>query len=85
MKAEDRVGLPWAHRAAVDNGRFEGLVGQVEMSGSAKPQTNWIYVAYRFTVFSNREEEMAKGRLGGGTMKVYSQDGSPGGRTVRPG
>ncbi len=85
MKAEDRVGLPWAHRAAVDNGRFEGLVGQVEMSGSAKPQTTWIYVAYRFTVFSNREEEMAKGRLGGDTMKVYSQDGSTGGRTVRPG
>jgi putative intracellular protease/amidase len=52
----------------------QAFVAQFETSGSAKPQTNWIYDGYKFAVFSNQEEEMAKGLLGGGEMKFYPQD-----------
>lgn len=38
---------------------------------SAPPQ--WIYRGYRVTVISDREEEIAKPQLGGGTMKFYPQ------------
>lgn len=37
-------------------------------------QSGWIYAGYKMTVFSNREEEMAKGLLRGGEMKFYPQD-----------
>lgn len=50
------------------------FVAKFETSGTAKAQTDWIYAGYKLTVFSNREEEMAKGLLGGGEMKFYPQD-----------
>ncbi len=52
----------------------QAFVRQFEASETAKRQTNWTYAGYRFTVFSNQEEEMAKGLLGGGAMKFYPQD-----------
>uniref|UniRef100_UPI003101435F type 1 glutamine amidotransferase domain-containing protein n=1 Tax=Neorhizobium sp. EC2-8 TaxID=3129230 RepID=UPI003101435F len=52
----------------------QGFVTQFETAGTAKAQTNWIYAGYKVTVFSNQEEEMAKGLLGGGEMKFYPQD-----------
>jgi putative intracellular protease/amidase len=52
----------------------QGFVTQFETAGTAKAQTDWIYAGYKFTVFSNQEEEMAKGLLGGGEMKFYPQD-----------
>lgn len=52
----------------------EGFVTQFETAGTAKAQAGWVYAGYRFTVFSNQEEEMAKGLLGGGEMKFYPQD-----------
>ncbi|MCH4547415.1 type 1 glutamine amidotransferase domain-containing protein [Rhizobium changzhiense] len=51
----------------------QGFVTQFETAGTAK-QAGWVYGGYRFTVFSNQEEEMAKGLLGGGEMKFYPQD-----------
>ncbi|MBV4521173.1 type 1 glutamine amidotransferase domain-containing protein [Pseudomonas sp. SWRI74] len=33
----------------------------------------WTYAGYKFTVFSNQEEELAKGLLNGGAMKFYPQ------------
>ncbi|UWU17488.1 type 1 glutamine amidotransferase domain-containing protein (plasmid) [Rhizobium sullae] len=51
-----------------------GFVTKFETAGTAKAQSGWIYAGYRLTVFSNREEEMAKGLLGGGEMKFYPQD-----------
>jgi putative intracellular protease/amidase len=51
-----------------------GFVSQFETSGTAKAQTDWIYAGYKLTAFSNQEEEMAKGLLGGGEMKFYPQD-----------
>lgn len=50
------------------------FVAEFETAGTATAQTDWIYAGYKFTVFSNREEEMAKGLLGGGEMKFYPQD-----------
>ncbi len=52
----------------------QDFVTQFETEGMAKAHAGWIYAGYRFTVFSNREEEMAKGLLGGGEMKFYPQD-----------
>ncbi|MCW0019074.1 type 1 glutamine amidotransferase domain-containing protein [Rhizobium sp. BT-226] len=52
----------------------QGFVTQFETAGTAKAQAGWVYGGYRFTVFSNQEEEMAKGLLGGGEMKFYPQD-----------
>lgn len=52
----------------------KGFVGQSETAGTAKAKADWIYAGYKFTVFSNREEEMAKGLLNGGEMKFYPQD-----------
>ncbi|CDM61886.1 MULTISPECIES: type 1 glutamine amidotransferase domain-containing protein [Rhizobium] len=52
----------------------KGFVGQFETTGTAKANAGWIYAGYKFTVFSNREEEMAKGLLNGGEMKFYPQD-----------
>ncbi|WP_086995685.1 type 1 glutamine amidotransferase domain-containing protein [Rhizobium sullae] len=52
----------------------KGFVTKFETAGTANAQTDWIYAGYRLTVFSNREEEMAKGLLGGGEMKFYPQD-----------
>ncbi|CDZ26537.1 type 1 glutamine amidotransferase domain-containing protein [Neorhizobium galegae] len=51
-----------------------GFVTQFETSGTAKAQTDWIYAGYKLTAFSNQEEEVAKGLLGGGEMKFYPQD-----------
>lgn len=34
---------------------------------------NWIYAGYKMTVFSNAEEEAAKGQFKGGDMKFYPQ------------
>ncbi len=51
-----------------------GFVSQFETSGTAKAQMDWIYAGYKLTAFSNQEEEMAKGLLGGGEMKFYPQD-----------
>lgn len=52
----------------------QAFVREFETSGKANPQTRWAYDGYRFTVFSNEEEKMAKGLLGGGEMKFYPQD-----------
>lgn len=52
----------------------KGFVTKFETAGTATTQTDWIYAGYKLTVFSNREEEMAKGLLGGGEMKFYPQD-----------
>jgi putative intracellular protease/amidase len=35
----------------------------------------WMYAGYRMTVISNQEEELAKGALKGGEMKLLPQDG----------
>ncbi|MBA9035915.1 type 1 glutamine amidotransferase domain-containing protein [Rhizobium leguminosarum] len=51
-----------------------GFVTQFETSGTAKSRYDWIYAGYSLTVFSNREEEMAKGLLNDGEMKFYPQD-----------
>lgn len=50
------------------------FIRQFETSGTEKLHTNWAYAGHRFTVFSNQEEEMAKGLLGGDAMKFYPQD-----------
>ncbi len=50
------------------------FVAKFATAGTAEVQTDWIYAGYKFTVFSNQEEEMAKGLLGGGEMKFYPQD-----------
>ena len=50
------------------------FTAQLEASGTAEAGGEWIYANYRLTVFSNREEEMAKGLLNGGVMKFYPQD-----------
>lgn len=50
------------------------FTAQLEASGTAEAGGEWIYASYRLTVFSNREEEMAKGLLNGGVMKFYPQD-----------
>lgn len=52
----------------------KGFVGQFETTGTATANADWIYAGYKFTVFTNREEEMAKGLLKGGEMKFYPQD-----------
>ncbi|MBB5535711.1 type 1 glutamine amidotransferase domain-containing protein [Rhizobium giardinii] len=51
-----------------------GFVAAFETQATAKVQSDWIYAGYKLTVFSNREEEMAKGLLKGGEMKFYPQD-----------
>lgn len=51
----------------------KGFTGQLETAGTAKADAKWIYAGYKLTVFSNREEEMAKGLLKGGEMKFYPQ------------
>jgi putative intracellular protease/amidase len=51
-----------------------GFVATFETKGTAQAQSDWIYAGYNLTVFSNREEEMAKGLLNGGEMKFYPQD-----------
>jgi putative intracellular protease/amidase len=49
-----------------------GFTRQLESTGKvAKP--DWIYAGYQFTVISNQEETLAKGLLGGGTMKFYPE------------
>ena len=50
------------------------FVAKFDTAGTAKAQTDWVYAGYKLTVFSNREEELAKGLLGGGEMKFYPQD-----------
>ncbi|TBY76483.1 type 1 glutamine amidotransferase domain-containing protein [Rhizobium leguminosarum bv. viciae] len=52
----------------------KGFVSQFEATGTADATADWIYAGYKLTVFSNREEEMAKGLLNGGEMKFYPQD-----------
>lgn len=42
-------------------------------SGGKASAPDWIYAGYRFTVISNQEEELAKGLLGGGSMRFYPQ------------
>lgn len=42
-------------------------------TGKATTTNNWTYAGYTFTVISNQEEEIAKGLLNGGAMKVYPQ------------
>lgn len=50
----------------------KGFVSQLAAKGQAA-QSDWIYAGYNMTVISNQEEELAKGLLGGGTMKFYPQ------------
>ncbi len=52
----------------------KGFTTQFETAGTAKAEGNWIYAGYKLTVFSNQEEEMAKGLLNGGEMKFYPED-----------
>ena len=49
------------------------FVGSLEQGNSAEASKDWIYSGYKMTVFSNDEEEAAKGWLGGGEMKFYPQ------------
>lgn len=51
----------------------KGFVGRLASKGQASPPSDWIYKGYNMTVISNQEEELAKGLLGGGTMKFYPQ------------
>ena len=51
----------------------KGFVGQLTTKGQASAKADWIYAGYRMTVISNQEEELAKGLLGGGSMKFYPQ------------
>ncbi len=53
------------------------FIRQFETSGTEKLHTNWAYAGHRFTVFSNQEEEMAKGLLGGGAMNSIRRMHSP--------
>ena len=41
--------------------------------GATPTQPKWIYAGYKATVFTNDEEEVSKGQLGGGEMKFYPQ------------
>lgn len=52
-----------------------GFVDALEAGRRPAPVRDWIYAGYRATVISDREEEQAKGLLGGGAMKFYPQDG----------
>jgi putative intracellular protease/amidase len=49
------------------------FVDSLEKGNSTKASEDWIYSGYKMTVFSNDEEEAAKGWLGGGEMKFYPQ------------
>ncbi|PTQ12405.1 type 1 glutamine amidotransferase domain-containing protein [Sphingomonas oleivorans] len=51
----------------------QGFVGRLEAGNGAGARPGWIYAGYRLTVISNQEEEIAKGLLNGGTMKLYPQ------------
>lgn len=51
-----------------------GFIATLETQGTVQARPDWIYGGYKFTVFSNQEEEMAKGLLNGGEMKFYPQD-----------
>ncbi|WP_204127928.1 type 1 glutamine amidotransferase domain-containing protein [Pseudomonas ogarae] len=52
----------------------KGFVGQLAVKGQASAKAaDWIYAGYKMTVISNQEEELAKGLLGGGSMKFYPQ------------
>lgn len=51
----------------------KGFTGQLAANGQASAQADWIYAGYKMTVISNQEEELAKGLLGGGSMKFYPQ------------
>ncbi|WP_053155300.1 type 1 glutamine amidotransferase domain-containing protein [Pseudomonas sp. Pf153] len=51
----------------------QGFVGQLTTKGQASAPSDWIYAGYKMTVISNQEEELAKGLLGGGSMKFYPQ------------
>lgn len=50
----------------------DAFTQQLETGGKPSSQ-GWIYAGYTFTVISNQEEEIAKGLLNGGTMKLYPQ------------
>ena len=49
------------------------FVANLEAGKKAVADKNWIYNGYDMTVFSNTEEEAAKGYLGGGEMKFYPE------------
>ncbi len=49
------------------------FVQQLANGEKAVADKNWIYNGYNMTVFSNTEEDAAKGYLGGGAMKFYPQ------------
>ena len=49
------------------------FVAQLEAGKKATPSKDWIYAGYQMTVFSNTEEDAAKGYLGGGEMKFYPE------------
>lgn len=51
----------------------KGFTGQLETQNAVQQKPEWIYAGYKLTVFSNQEEEMAKGLLNGGEMKFYPQ------------
>ncbi|MBL4796719.1 MAG: type 1 glutamine amidotransferase domain-containing protein [Oleispira sp.] len=49
------------------------FVQQLTNGQKAVADENWIYKGYKMTVFSNTEEDAAKGYLGGGEMKFYPE------------
>lgn len=49
------------------------FVRNLENGKKAVADKNWIYNGYDMTVFSNTEEDAAKGYLGGGEMKFYPE------------
>lgn len=51
----------------------QGFVGRLGAGGPAPANSGWIYAGYKMTVISNQEEELAKGLLGGGSMRFYPQ------------
>lgn len=74
-EAEKPTGLvchgPIALLAALPNN--DEFVAQMEAGQKPTPSKDWIYNGYKMTVFSNTEEEAAKGYLGGGEMKFYPE------------
>lgn len=49
------------------------FIRELEAGNKPKADKNWIYNGYKMTVFSNAEEEVAKGYLDGGEMKFYPE------------
>lgn len=52
----------------------DAFVSNLKDGKKATANEDWIYKGYNMTVFSNAEEEAAKGYLAGGEMKFYPEN-----------